>query len=136
MCTSGRGSRSGPVQPASDMKPILAASLSRARSGREPAERRAWRSPGLVDTHSARAAASATYGRITGGLFGAIAVQPAFAVAKTDGISICSECGRPYLPRRKPQEGAIIIVATANERLRCVMRRVIERDGNETKKGK
>lgn len=38
-------------------------------------------------------------------LFSAIALQLAFAVSGRDGIAVCSACGRPYLPTRRPKAG-------------------------------
>ena len=40
-----------------------------------------------------------------GGLFGALAVQLLLAVARTDGLAICSACARPYIPARRPARG-------------------------------
>lgn len=42
--------------------------------------------------------------RLGGGetLFGALAVQLALAISRTDGLAICSACGAPYLPVRRP----------------------------------
>lgn len=37
------------------------------------------------------------------GLFGALAVQLAFAVCAGDSFAICSECGGAYIPTRKPR---------------------------------
>ncbi len=39
------------------------------------------------------------------GLLGALSVQLAFAVGATAGVSVCTGCGRPYLPNRKPAIG-------------------------------
>jgi hypothetical protein len=36
-------------------------------------------------------------------LFGALAVQLLFAVSRTDGLAVCSACGSPYCPPRKPR---------------------------------
>jgi hypothetical protein len=36
------------------------------------------------------------------GLFGALVVQLALAIAKTDGLALCSACGMTYLPGRRP----------------------------------
>lgn len=40
-----------------------------------------------------------------GGLFGALAAELAFAVARTDGLAICSACAKSYTPRRRPAAG-------------------------------
>jgi hypothetical protein len=37
------------------------------------------------------------------GLFGALAVQLQFAVSRTQGFAVCSVCGRPYVPTRRPR---------------------------------
>lgn len=34
-------------------------------------------------------------------LFGAIALQTSFAVARTNGLAFCSSCSKPFLPRRR-----------------------------------
>jgi len=36
------------------------------------------------------------------GLFGALVVQLALAIAKTDGLTLRSACGMTYLPGRRP----------------------------------
>ncbi len=36
------------------------------------------------------------------GVFGAIACQLAFAIARADGLAICSGCGQAYTPTRRP----------------------------------
>ncbi len=38
-------------------------------------------------------------------LFGALALQLLLTVARTNGFSFCSACGRPYLPSREPRAG-------------------------------
>ena len=38
-----------------------------------------------------------------GGLFGALAVQLALAISQTDGLVLCSACGAPYVPERRPR---------------------------------
>jgi hypothetical protein len=35
------------------------------------------------------------------GLWGAIATQLAFAASRTNGLAICSSCGKPYIPNRR-----------------------------------
>jgi hypothetical protein len=35
-------------------------------------------------------------------LFGALALQLLQAVARSDGLALCSACGRPYTPERRP----------------------------------
>ena len=35
-------------------------------------------------------------------LFGALAVQLLMAVSRTGGLAICSGCGAPYVPKRRP----------------------------------
>lgn len=40
-----------------------------------------------------------------GGLFAAVGVQLMLRVAKTEGLALCSSCGEPYVPRRRPTEG-------------------------------
>ncbi len=37
------------------------------------------------------------------GLFGALAVQLLMAVSRTAGLAICSSCGGPYAPQRRPR---------------------------------
>ena len=37
-----------------------------------------------------------------GGLFGALAAELMLAIARSDGLAICSACGVPYFPSRKP----------------------------------
>jgi hypothetical protein len=37
-----------------------------------------------------------------GGLFGELAQRLMSAIARTDGVAICSACGRPYMPGRRP----------------------------------
>lgn len=39
------------------------------------------------------------------GLFGAVAVTTMLAVAKSDGIAICTSCLGPYAPTQKPKSG-------------------------------
>jgi hypothetical protein len=39
------------------------------------------------------------------GLFGAVAIQLALAISRTDGLAICSACGEPFVPSRKPAPG-------------------------------
>jgi hypothetical protein len=39
------------------------------------------------------------------GLFGAIATQLVFAIARSDGLEMCSGCGEPFIPNRRPREG-------------------------------
>jgi hypothetical protein len=36
------------------------------------------------------------------GLFGALVAQLALAIARTDGLAVCSACGMTYLPQRRP----------------------------------
>lgn len=36
-------------------------------------------------------------------LFGALAVQLALAISQTDGLALCSACGSPYVPERRPR---------------------------------
>jgi transposase-like protein len=38
-----------------------------------------------------------------GGLFAALATQLTLMVARADGISLCTNCGNPYSPTRKPR---------------------------------
>jgi hypothetical protein len=38
-----------------------------------------------------------------GGLFGALSVQLAMAVARSEGLAICSACGAAYIPPRRPR---------------------------------
>lgn len=38
-----------------------------------------------------------------GGLFGALAVQLMLAVSMTDGLALCSACGAPFVPTRRPR---------------------------------
>jgi hypothetical protein len=38
-------------------------------------------------------------------LFGALGVQLLLAVGAADRVEMCSECGTPYLPKRRPQSG-------------------------------
>lgn len=40
-----------------------------------------------------------------GGLFGALAVQLAFACANAAGVAICAECQSPYFTKRKSRKG-------------------------------
>lgn len=40
-----------------------------------------------------------------GGLFGALAAQLMFAVARSDGLAFCSGCTTPFFPTRKPSSG-------------------------------
>lgn len=40
-----------------------------------------------------------------GGLFGALAVQLALAISRTDGIAWCASCGSPFHPTRMPRDG-------------------------------
>jgi hypothetical protein len=37
------------------------------------------------------------------GLFGALAVQLALAISRTDGLAVCSGCGISYIPSRRPK---------------------------------
>ncbi len=37
------------------------------------------------------------------GLYGALAIQLMFNVCRTDGLAVCTSCGTPYLPSRKPR---------------------------------
>lgn len=37
-----------------------------------------------------------------GGLFGALACQLLLTISRTDGLAICSACGVPYVPHRRP----------------------------------
>jgi hypothetical protein len=37
------------------------------------------------------------------GLFGALVVQLALAIGRTDGLAVCSGCGVSYVPRRRPR---------------------------------
>jgi hypothetical protein len=39
------------------------------------------------------------------GLFGVLAVQLVMAAAASEGFAMCSACGGPYLPRRRPAAG-------------------------------
>jgi hypothetical protein len=54
-------------------------------------------------------------------LVGAVALQLAMSAARTDGLRLCSNCGRPYVPDRKP---------AANRRSYCkdCRRRAAQRD--------
>jgi hypothetical protein len=38
-------------------------------------------------------------------LVGALVLAVAFAVARTDGLAMCSECGTPFVPKRRPARG-------------------------------
>lgn len=38
------------------------------------------------------------------GLFGLLAMHLALAVSQVEGFAVCSECGNPYIPRRKPRD--------------------------------
>ena len=38
-------------------------------------------------------------------LLAALVLQLVFAASRVDGFAICSACGRPYTPSRKPQAG-------------------------------
>jgi hypothetical protein len=40
-----------------------------------------------------------------GGLFGTLALQLMFAVSNTEGAAICTSCGRPFFPKRRPKTG-------------------------------
>ncbi len=40
-----------------------------------------------------------------GALFGTLAIQLMFAVSNTEGAAICTSCGLPYFPRRRPKAG-------------------------------
>lgn len=40
-----------------------------------------------------------------GGLLGALGVQLGFAAARSEALAMCSSCGRPYLPKRRPAAG-------------------------------
>jgi hypothetical protein len=40
-----------------------------------------------------------------GGLTGALALELLFITARTDGLAICSACGTPYVPSRRPRKG-------------------------------
>lgn len=35
-------------------------------------------------------------------MFGALAVQLLFSVFRSDGLAICSACGSPFIPKRRP----------------------------------
>jgi len=37
------------------------------------------------------------------GLYGALAIQLLFNVCRTDGLAVCTSCGAPYVPGRKPR---------------------------------
>ena len=50
-------------------------------------------------------AADATISLSGTGLFGALAVQLAFAVCQADGFASCSACGTPFVPQRRPAPG-------------------------------
>ncbi len=39
------------------------------------------------------------------GLFGVIATQITYAAAAADAMALCSQCGRAYVPKRRPREG-------------------------------
>lgn len=39
------------------------------------------------------------------GSFGTMATQLTFEIAKSSGIAVCSACGQPYFPERKPARG-------------------------------
>lgn len=58
-----------------------------------------WHGPGSVTSIHLAAAEPAH------GLFGALAVQLMLAVARSDGLAICSACGSSYFPRRRPSAG-------------------------------
>jgi len=40
----------------------------------------------------------------TQALFGALVVQLALAISRTDGLAVCSGCGLSYVPSRRPRE--------------------------------
>ncbi len=40
-----------------------------------------------------------------GALFRALAVQLMLSISRTDGLAICSACGIPYVPSRRPPQG-------------------------------
>lgn len=42
---------------------------------------------------------------LSGNLFGAVAAHLMFAIAKTQGLAICSACGMPFIPSRQPTPG-------------------------------
>ena len=42
-----------------------------------------------------------------GGALGMIVRNLAFTVARTDGLSVCSGCGRAYIPSRRPRAGEL-----------------------------
>jgi Homeodomain-like domain len=55
-----------------------------------------------------------------GHLFGALAVQLALAICRTEGLGICSACGHSYIPARRPRAGQRQYCPTCRELKRPV----------------
>lgn len=49
--------------------------------------------------------ATITLAGVGSGVFGALAVQLFLAATKTEGFAMCSACGLPYFPSRRPRRG-------------------------------
>lgn len=46
-----------------------------------------------------------TYELRTPTIFSAVVVAVVYAISRTDGVAVCSACGRPYVPKRRPAPG-------------------------------